>query len=192
MRYEKKLWCLAAAASCLASGALVHAYKYDGGPNYVNMSGSRCRAATPALGDNLTHDAGRVKVNSGTSTRRLYCPLQRRNTTTYQKMTGTNIATKVYFESLYLRGTDNSSTRSLSCFGFASAIGSGSTLFTGTKYFCSTSGGCGTAPSASFTGGNGLQFGLMFNSVQSVSWGYACDVPGNSSIYFADAAIVSN
>lgn len=194
MRHEKKLWCVAAAAGCVLSATFVHAYTYNYGPNYVNMSGARCRAETSALGDNLTYSHGRVTVNSGTSTRRLLCPLQRRNTTYYGDLSGSNIDRKVKVENIYLRAVDQHSFRSLSCFAFASAIGSGSVWMDTTRYLCSTTDGCGQAPAGSWVGENSIYIPNPFGFAgrESLSWGFACDVPGNSTLYYSDSAVSSN
>jgi hypothetical protein len=193
MRHEKKLWCVAIAASWLASAAMVQAYQYDFGPNYVNQSASRCRAETSALGGSLTHAEGRITVNSGVSTRRLFCPLQRRATTSYGKTTGTSIDKRVYADSIFISARDQSSTRKLSCQSFAAAFDSGANYFGQTVFLCSQNFGCSSVTN-SYTGTNLIQLAQPYSlsGVLTANWGYICDVPGGSSVYFAEASIPSN
>jgi hypothetical protein len=193
MRLEKRIWGVAIAATWTASAMMAHAYTYDFGPNYVNQSAARCRAATSVLGDLLRYSEGNVSVQSTTNERRLFCPLQRRATTTYGKVTGTGIDKKLYADNIVIRAQDGSSTRTLSCQSFASGIGTGATYFGQTTYLCSNSNGCSSG-TASYTGTNLMTLLVPYslNGVSTVNWGYICDVPNSSSISFAEASIASN
>jgi hypothetical protein len=186
------VWSVAVAATCLASATMVHGYTYNMGPNTVNVSGVRCRAATSSLGDGLTHDVGRVKVNSGISTRRLFCPIQRRNTTYYGDMVGSNIDARVGADYIYIKAQDQNTTRSLSCFPFASPLGTGAVFFRDTRYLCATADGCASV-ATSWTGSNLLRLSNPFAGAPlTVTWGFACDVPGSSTIYNSDTPITAN
>jgi hypothetical protein len=190
MRHEKKLWCVATIAGYVLSATIVHAYTYDVGPNYVNMSGSRCRPETSALGDALTYGNGRVMVNSGTSTRRLFCPVQRRSADYYARdVAGAELRVNVSVLSIWAQ--DSNSSGRVSCFAFASGLGSGATWMTPTGFLCATQGGCSSVAS-SFQGMNGISIFNPFPNVTSVSWGIACDVSGNSMLLYSQSRVLAN
>jgi len=192
MRHERKLLGMTVAVVCLASATLVHAYTYNMGPNYVNVSGSRCRASTSAQEDALTHEVNYLKVNSGISTRRVYCPMQRRENSTYGWIGGVDAEFKVDTGTIYIRAEDQSTTRSLSCFSFAAAMGSGANYFGATRFLCSNANGCSSV-SNSYVGRNDLPlFSPYAGSPLTVNWGYACDVPGNSFLYYTDVGVNPN
>jgi hypothetical protein len=193
MKFEKRIWCVAIAATWTASAVIAHAYTYNSGPNYINQSATRCRAATSVLGDLLRYNEGSVSVQPTTSERRLFCPLQRRATTSYGKTTGTDIEKRVYADAIFIRALDGSSTRSLSCQSFASGMGSGATYFGQTTYLCSQQYGCSSG-TASYTGSNLIMLPQAYSlsGVLTANWGYICDVPNGSSIYFAEASVPSN
>lgn len=193
MRFEKRIWGVAIVATWTASAVIAHAFTYNSGPNYINQSATRCRAATSVLGDPLRYSEGKVSVQSSTSQRRLFCPLQRRATASYGQNTSNDNDKRVYADNIYIRALDGSSTRSLSCQSFASAIGSGATYFGQTTYLCSQQNGCSSG-TPSYTGSNLIMLPLAYgiSGVLTANWGYICDVPNGSSIYFADASVPSN
>jgi len=194
MRHERKFWCAGVCISwLLASASAVDAYTYRIGPNYVNMSGARCHTATAAGDANLSYSAGSVTVVNTTSTRQLFCPIQRRNTTFYGNTSGSNLDLKVGGDYITVRAADQSSLQKLSCFNFASGMGSGATFFGGTTFLCATSGGCSSVAS-SFTGTNTIRIPTPYSlfGQQTVNWGLVCNVPRNSTIYYTESSIWPN
>jgi hypothetical protein len=191
LRHERKLLGMIAVVACLASATLVHAYTYIG-TNYVNDSGAHCRTTTSAQADALTYNPESVKVNSGHTTRRLFCPMQRRENSVYGAVGGLNSEFKVDTGEIWIRAEDQNTGRTLSCFSFAAAIGSGANYFGATRYLCSTSTGCGSVAN-SYTGRNNVVlYSPYAGSPLTVNWGYACDVPGNSLLYYTDVGVNPN
>src|SRR6188472_1085902 len=84
-------------------------YTYNIGPNYVNMSGGRCRPAVSDTETSLIHGGVYTQVvtnYSGNQT--LYCPITRRGTSFYQNaLTAPDSVVKnVTLTDLTLRASD--------------------------------------------------------------------------------------
>ena len=200
MKYGKTL-----ALLLLLPASSAHAYVYEFGPNYVNMSGSSCRAKTSAAELNLFHDAGGTQVRTGAGQQRLYCPISRRGTSFYQGKRGSNepnvpplpsdTALHVKISTATVRGTDSSTASEFRCFIVGTRLSDQAVFFGNGKSLCSGSAlGC-SSTSASWTGTNSMVLTPLssFNgSVDTVNFGIVCDLGSQSTIYYTETAITPN
>jgi hypothetical protein len=125
----------------------------------------------------------------------LYCPLDRRNTSTYGDFFSTTNRDRVRMSSLRVRVYDGSSSHTLRCYGYVGTA-TGSTYYSATKYACSTADGCTAAPSNSYVGARELYwsnpFGTSDITNQGATVGAYCAVPKGSSIYSLRGVFASN
>src|SRR6187399_940449 len=171
-------------------------YTYNVGPNWVNMSGSRCRPAVTDSETTLIHGGVYTQVVTNFSgNQTLYCPITRRATSFYQDAftAPDSIFKKVTVTDLTLRASDGRNDGTMSCRLFASQL-NGSIAFSTTRYLCSTAGGClNSSTGVLWTGTSTLTWsGTPLGTVSSVSWGLSCSVPAASGLSYYEAVITPN
>lgn len=125
-----------------------------------------------------------------------YCPLERRNSSTYGRAVGSGTKDRVLMQSLKISVRDSTSTFPMYCQGFI-RTGTQSTYYSERRYACSTAGGCVTPPADSFVGTTALSWTNPFGSsallnVGATNIGYFCSVPRSSKIAWAEAVYSSN
>jgi hypothetical protein len=179
------------AAACLpAATADAQAYKYDVGPNYVNMPGSACRGQRSDYEADLYHDSGATTVKAGRGVRRLFCPIPRRGTAFYGKA---GFDTKVKLTTVELRGGDSSTTHAFSCSTFITDLNNQTTTWGAPRYLCSSSLGC-SSQAASWTGVNTMRLASPANgsAIFTVNFGVMCDLGALSSVQYYEALVTPN
>lgn len=178
----------------VAAGAQGQAqnYVYTRGPNYVNMSASRCRVGAVSAQASLWHGLAATGVSSGTST--FYCPIQRRGTAYYEDYSTVDAKfLNVSMTALTVSAQEYNASSSLSCTPFARSTG-GSTSYGTTRYLCGTTGGCTTAPAASWQGSGALTWSStpIPTSSSTVNWGFYCTASSSTSLHHYQATISAN
>jgi len=171
-------------------------YIYNVGPNYVNMSGTSCRPSRSAY-DSIGFAGGEVinKSASGTSAKRIYCPIDRRMTSNYTVNAAPGFSDrKIVMQSLtvFASRAGTSIDPSLSCWSFFEQ-NDGTVVQGAKRYLCSTPGGC-TSPVTNYASGNTLNLPLPAVTLnESINFGYVCDLPGNwSYVAYAEAVVTPN
>jgi hypothetical protein len=175
-----------------AQGAAVN-YIYTRGPNYVNMSGARCRiGSTVSTQTDLWHGTGQTGVTTS-STRYFYCPVQRRGTAYYEDSSSADAKfLNVSMPALSAEVWDYNSSYGLNCVPFARTT-AGSLTYGTTRYLCSTAGGCSSAPAASWQGSGKLSWtNPLPLPTSTVNWGLLCNAASSSGIGAYEASINAN
>lgn len=196
MGHKVRIGALAFCAIGLVTVGAHAQYVYTRGPNHVNMSGTRCRAALGSEQDKLTHSVQRTSVKGNVSAPVVVvCPITRRATAYYGDSVSSSSATEVTATGLKAEVKDDNTGEAVRCTPFAQSIG-GSLVWGTSRYACSTAGGCTSAPAGSYTtplgGFNTLSWSNPFTSQTSVQWGLSCTMPGSSSIGSYEATVSSN
>jgi len=196
MGHKVRIGALAFCAIGLVTVGAHAQYVYTRGPNHVNMSGTRCRAASGSQQDKLTHSVQRTSVRWDVpGTMFVVCPITRRATAYYGDSISSSTATEVTATGLKAEVKDFNSGESVRCTPFAQSIG-GSIVWGTSRYACSTAGGCTSTPAGSYTTLAGefdtLSWSNPFTSQTSVQWGLSCTMPGSSSIGSYEATVSSN
>ncbi|WP_437999324.1 hypothetical protein WMF26_04780 [Sorangium sp. So ce185] len=196
MGYKVRIGALAFCAIGLVTVGAHAQYVYTRGPNHVNMSGTRCRAAFGDEQDDLTHSVQETSVKGNVSAPIfVVCPITRRATAYYGDSLSSSLATEVTATALKADVEDDNTGESVRCTPFAQSIG-GSIVWGTSRYACSTAGGCTSTPAGSYTSPPGgistLTWSNPFTSQTSVQWGLACTMPANSSIHSYEATVSSN
>ena len=119
-----------------------------------------------------------------------------RNTNVYGQVISLNRQDRVRVSSIRVTVYDGDTTQPLSCTNYIGTR-TGGTLFSTTRYVCSSSNGCATVPSASFTGQRELRWNNPFGSnflvnQGAVNIGSSCIIPKNSSIYYLRGVFSAN
>jgi hypothetical protein len=192
MRQETRFACVAVMSAATLTVTLGQAqqYVYNRGPNYVNMSPSRCRPWQSGDQGNLRHEVEKL-WNAASTTMTVYCPFQRRSTSYYGNTSGATNEKNVTVASIQMRANDAQTGAAVSCYPFATGFSSGLTFFGPTKYLCSTAGGCSTATN-SYTGSNTLTWTNPITAQPTPNWGLHCRLPTNSILYWYEAAVTAN
>lgn len=179
-----------AAVGLLSGTAAAVAWKYDVGPNYVNMPGSACRGETSTMETDLYHDSGATAVKSGRGLHRLLCPIQRRGTGFYGKA---GWERNVKLVNIDLRGGDSSTAHTYSCTTFITDMYNQSTTWGAARYLCQSPLGC-SSQVASWTGVNTMKLNLPANgnTISTVNFGVMCDIGSLSSIDYYEALVTPN
>jgi hypothetical protein len=175
-----------------AATADAQAYKYDVGPNTVNMPGSACRTERfDYEATDVYHDSGATSVRWGRGPRRLFCPIPRRGTGYYAKA---GWPAKVNMSRITLGGSDNSTAHGFVCSSFITDMNSQATTWGAPRYLCSTSStGCSSV-SASYTGANTMRVAPPVNgsAISSVNFGIVCDAGPASSVIHYEVLVTPN
>lgn len=143
-----------------AAGALFSA---TASASYFTVEhGASCQ---PAFGSQSLVGVGEPGIGdySGTQAARVFCAAPR------------------YFSditSIQVEYTDETTTQSFACYGFAQNMYSGSTTWTATRYTCSQYGGC-PDPTQSYTGHNMMT--LAFPAPEMHLAGVSCTIPPAAS-----------
>ncbi|HET9956171.1 MAG TPA: hypothetical protein VFQ61_16805 [Polyangiaceae bacterium] len=167
-------------------------YVYTRGLNYVDTAGSRCVVGAANRQADVGHYTDGVAVSSSVSTSRtVYCPINRRSLNYYEQGSDTVNAKSVTVNNVNFRVYDASSTQSLSCKLFFKGVG-GSVSYSATRYACSSFLGCSTDPGSSFTGMNVMAVSGQIINTNTVEWGLMCSLPSSSQIYAYEAFIKPN
>lgn len=173
-----------------ASGlAWAQAYKYDVGPNYVDLSGTSCRATTEWGEVNLVRTPGAIQALSARS---VVCPVSRRSTTFYGVTRGdsTNPDAALTVTNMTVTATDAGSGN-VSCYAYADRLTTNSVIYGSTRYLCSTSGGCPSA--TSYTGTNDVTLTFpTFPDKRTVNFGFICALNAGSSVLYSSTTITPN
>jgi hypothetical protein len=186
---------LGAALAIQASPALAQTVYYGGVT--TDMSGVSCRSSTNVSeGSSVYREIteGFMTASSLSGALTAYCPLTRRNTTDYGR--DASSLDRVLMTSLRISVYDGKSSARLSCTAYVGTAVS-ATYWSSTRYACSSTGGCTSAPSTSFRGASELRWTNPFGSSAIVNKGaanvgYSCSVPGISNLYWARAQFSPN
>lgn len=167
-------------------------YVYTRGLNYVDTAGSRCVVGSASRQPDVGHYTDGVAVSSSVSTTRtVFCPINRRSLNYYEQGSDTTNAKSLTVNNVNFRAYDASTTQSLSCKLFFKGVG-GSVSYSATRYACSSFLGCSSDPGASFTGVNVMAISGQIINTNTVEWGLMCSLPGSSQIYAYEAFIKPN
>ena len=173
---------IATTFAAVRTDAATPPYIYTGGPNTVDLSGSRCRSTFDYYPD-VQYTAGSVRAGSAAAT--LYCPVPRRSTAYYGNVTANNpsypIDTTLSVASVTMTAADGTTTGGVSCRPFAALVG-GSKVYGLNRYLCATAGGCSSAPASSWQGTNTMFWVNPFTNLQVINWGISCYAPPNSGV----------
>jgi hypothetical protein len=190
MKPRNKIAVRVGVAACLVAALAQAQYTYTVGPNYVNMSGSRCRE----LNDNnaFTHGNGQSSVAVWSGTLSVICPFTRRSTATYGHSVGGLGTYKLTATEMTIRAGDFYAQGSTDCQPFAT--NTDGSIYSGTiKYVCATAGGCSTAPTASWTGTNTITWTTPLPAaLTTYNWGLYCHVGQSSTVYWYEAVVSPN
>jgi hypothetical protein len=182
-------------ATALLGPAAALAYTYDRGPNWVNLSATSCHAARGSDELKILRAPGEAKTSSsGAPYVTYFCPINRRNTTFYsaykQAPSTPNREVRVNIQSIQIRAQDAGSG-SISCWAFGTSKNTNATLLGAAKFFCSTVGGC-SGESATYVGTNTVSINFPFPTTPMVSYGFACNVPPDSKLFYSETWIDPN
>ncbi|KYF82406.1 hypothetical protein BE20_10785 [Sorangium cellulosum] len=196
MRHKVRIGALAFCAIGLVTVGAHAQYVYTRGPNHVNMSGTRCRAAFSGAQDDLMHSVQRTSVRFDVSAPVfVVCPITRRATAYYGDSLSSSMATEVTATGMKAEVKDYNPGDSVRCTPFTQSIG-GSIVWGTSRYACSTAGGCASAPAGSYmtpvSEFNTISWSDPFTSQTSVEWGLACEMPASSIIGSYEATVSSN
>jgi hypothetical protein len=174
-----------------ASGAgLAQEYRYDVGPNYVDVSGAACRATLEEREPELLRAPG--EIQAAFSSASIVCPVSRRSTTFYAQSRGdgTNADAALTVTQMTVTATDAGSG-AVSCYAYADRLTTNSVIYGPTRYLCSTSGGCASAESYFGTNDLTLQF-PSFNDRRTVNFGFICALNRGSKVLYSSTTITPN
>jgi hypothetical protein len=190
MKQKYKMAVRAGLTVCMVAVVAQAQYTYTVGPNYVNMSGSRCRE----YNDNnaFTHGNGQSSVAVWSGQLNVLCPFTRRSTATYGHAVGGLGTYKLTVTDMTIRAGDFWNQGGVDCQPFAT--NTDGSIYTGaTKYVCSTAGGCNTPPVASWTGTNTLTWTTPLPAgLTTYNWGLSCHVGQSSTVYWYEATVSPN
>jgi hypothetical protein len=166
-------------------------FRYDVGPNYVDQSGTSCRATTEAGEVNLLRTPGEIQV-VGDTTRAVICPVNRRTTTFYLQARGTaaDHDTAVNVTDMTVTATD-AGPGGVQCFAYADRLSTNSKIYGSTRHLCGTDGGC--QGSTTYTGTNNVTLPFpSFGDQKTVNFGFRCTVAVGSKILYSSTTITPN
>jgi hypothetical protein len=174
-----------------ASGSgLAQEYRYNVGPNYVDQSGTSCRATTEAGELDLLRAPGEIQAAFAAAS--VVCPINRRATTFYLVSRGdsTNHDTAVTVTNMSVTATDAGSG-SVSCYAYADRLTTNSVIYGPTRFLCGTDGGCGSYVSYAGTNNLTLQF-PSFGDQRTVNFGFICSLNKGSKVLYSSTTITPN
>jgi hypothetical protein len=165
-------------------------YRYDVGPNYINLSGSSCRSTTPGGETNLLRAPGEIQAAFAPGN--VVCPVSRRSTTFYGVSRGdsTNADAALTVTNMTVTATDAGSG-AVSCYAYADRLTTNSVIYGPTRYLCSTAGGCASAASYLGTNDITLQF-PTFNDQRTVNFGFICSLNQGSKVLYSSTTVTPN
>lgn len=169
-----------------AGSASAQGYFYQD-PVIARDSGLSCIGASATDEQNLDREATRGiynKKTTGTATAKVYCPINRRNTTAYARQS--DPPTKQHFLKLAISVRASSTTGNLSCKAIGYNATTKTAIETADVYACSTPGGCPDKPVPANFGFMDLNFifpmGVQPKTNEVITnLGYRCYIPNGSS-----------
>jgi hypothetical protein len=167
-------------------------YRYDVGPNYIDQSGSSCRAGSEANEVNVFRAPGEIQAR-GTGQTMVFCPVTRRTTTFYGVSRGTtaNPDTALTVTNLTVTATD-AGTGTVTCWAYADRMTTNSTIFGPGRFLCGTAGGCDNPP-ASYAGTNDIT--LQFPTIddkRTLNFGFTCSLNKGSKVLYSSTTVTPN
>jgi hypothetical protein len=170
-----------------AGSSFAQQYIYNVGPNYVDLSGSSCRASIESGEQDLVRAPGEIHAAYSSAT--VVCPVARRATTYYGVVRGDADAA-VNVTAMSVTATDGG-TGNVSCYAYADRLATNSVIYGATRYLCTTDGGCTT--SATYTGTNNLSLPFpSFGDQRTVNFGFICNLNKGSKVLYSSTTITPN